>query len=72
MRNSVIDYAAAEAHGVTVCGTASSSTPPVEFDLGPARRLARGIVEEAAACALAGPVSAPWVPTCTHGASGCR
>jgi phosphoglycerate dehydrogenase-like enzyme len=24
MRNSVIDYAAAEAHGVTVCGTAST------------------------------------------------
>src|SRR5258707_10997023 len=31
MRNSVIDYAAAEAHGVTVCGTPSSSTPPVEL-----------------------------------------
>jgi len=27
MRNSVIDYTAAEAHGVTVCGTASSSAP---------------------------------------------
>lgn len=31
MRNSVIDYAAAEAHGVTVRGTAGSSTPPVEL-----------------------------------------
>ncbi|MEU1450351.1 D-2-hydroxyacid dehydrogenase family protein, partial [Streptomyces mirabilis] len=29
MRNSVIDYAAAKAGGVTVCGTQSSSTPPV-------------------------------------------
>ncbi len=28
MRNSVIDYAAAEAHGVTVSGTASSSARP--------------------------------------------
>jgi phosphoglycerate dehydrogenase-like enzyme len=31
MRNTVIDYAAAEANGVTVCGTPSSSTPPVEL-----------------------------------------
>lgn len=28
MRNSVIDYAAAEKHGVTVCGTASSPPRP--------------------------------------------
>ncbi|MFJ6928872.1 D-2-hydroxyacid dehydrogenase family protein [Streptomyces nigra] len=57
MRNSVIDYAAAEAHGVTVCGTASSSTPPVELTwalllgLG----LARGIVEESQALRTGGP-----------------
>ncbi|MFF5984840.1 D-2-hydroxyacid dehydrogenase family protein [Streptomyces olindensis] len=46
MRNSVIDYAAAEAHGVTVCGTASSSTPPVELTWALLLGLARGIVEE--------------------------
>ncbi|MGA5038310.1 D-2-hydroxyacid dehydrogenase family protein [Streptomyces capoamus] len=46
MRNSVIDYAAAEAHGVTVCGTASSSTPPVELTWALLLGLARGIVQE--------------------------
>ncbi|MCX5048297.1 MULTISPECIES: D-2-hydroxyacid dehydrogenase family protein [unclassified Streptomyces] len=46
MRNSVIDYAAAEAQGVTVCGTASTSTPPVELTWALLLGLARGIVEE--------------------------
>ncbi|MFF7259677.1 D-2-hydroxyacid dehydrogenase family protein [Streptomyces sp. NPDC008159] len=46
MRNSVIDYAAAEAHGVTVCGTASSSTPPVELTWALLLGLARGLVTE--------------------------
>ncbi|WP_030345228.1 D-2-hydroxyacid dehydrogenase family protein [Streptomyces sp. NRRL S-1022] len=46
MRNSVIDYAAAEAHGITVCGTASSSTPPVELTWALLLGLARGIVQE--------------------------
>ncbi|MFD0250925.1 D-2-hydroxyacid dehydrogenase family protein [Streptomyces sp. NPDC127113] len=46
MRNSVIDYAAAEAHGVTVCGTASSSAPPVELTWALILGLARGIVRE--------------------------
>ncbi|GAA3782115.1 D-2-hydroxyacid dehydrogenase family protein [Streptomyces chiangmaiensis] len=46
MRNTVVDYAAAEAHGVTVCGTASSSTPPVELTWALLLGLARGIVEE--------------------------
>ena len=46
MRNTVIDYAAARAHGVTVCGTASSSTPPVELTWALLLGLARGIVEE--------------------------
>ncbi|MFE1194931.1 D-2-hydroxyacid dehydrogenase family protein [Streptomyces olivaceoviridis] len=46
MRNSVIDYAAAEAHGVTVCGTASSSAPPVELTWALLLGLARGIVQE--------------------------
>ncbi len=49
MRNSVIDYAAARAQGVTVCGTASSSTPPVELTWALLLGLARGIVPEAEA-----------------------
>ncbi|MCQ8768356.1 D-2-hydroxyacid dehydrogenase family protein [Streptomyces telluris] len=55
MRNSVIDYAAAERHGVTVCGTASSSTPPVELTWALLLGLARGIVPEATALRLGGP-----------------
>ncbi|MEU0587830.1 D-2-hydroxyacid dehydrogenase family protein [Streptomyces sp. NPDC006132] len=55
MRNSVIDYAAAEAHGVTVCGTASSSTPPVELTWALLLGLARGIVEESTALRSGGP-----------------
>ncbi|MCK8431565.1 D-2-hydroxyacid dehydrogenase family protein [Streptomyces sp. D2-8] len=55
MRNSVIDYAAAEAHGVTVCGTASSSTPPVELTWALLLGLARGIVEENTALRSGGP-----------------
>ncbi|MFF8397269.1 D-2-hydroxyacid dehydrogenase family protein [Streptomyces sp. NPDC016172] len=55
MRNSVIDYAAAEAHGVTVCGTASSSTPPVELTWALLLGLARGIVEESSALRSGGP-----------------
>ncbi|EGX57082.1 2-hydroxyacid dehydrogenase [Streptomyces zinciresistens K42] len=46
MRNSVIDYAAARAHGVTVCGTGSSPTPPVELTWALLLGLARGVVEE--------------------------
>ncbi|WP_328503073.1 D-2-hydroxyacid dehydrogenase family protein [Streptomyces sp. NBC_00457] len=55
MRNTVIDYAAAEAHGVTVCGTGSSSTPPVELTWALLLGLARGIVEEAGALRSGGP-----------------
>ncbi|MCL8017857.1 D-2-hydroxyacid dehydrogenase family protein [Streptomyces sp. AS02] len=55
MRNSVIDYAAAEAHGVTVCGTASSSTPPVELTWALLLGLARGIVEESTNLRSGGP-----------------
>ncbi|KUO20272.1 D-2-hydroxyacid dehydrogenase family protein [Streptomyces dysideae] len=55
MRNSVIDYAAAEAHGVAVCGTASSSTPPVELTWALLLGLARGIVEENNALRSGGP-----------------
>ncbi|AZQ34859.1 D-2-hydroxyacid dehydrogenase family protein [Streptomyces cyaneochromogenes] len=55
MRNSVIDYAAAEAHGVTVCGTASSSAPPVELTWALLLGLARGIVEESTNLRSGGP-----------------
>jgi phosphoglycerate dehydrogenase-like enzyme len=49
MRNSVIDYDAAERHRVTVCGTASSSTPPVELTWALLLALARSVVEESMA-----------------------
>ncbi|MGI5454917.1 D-2-hydroxyacid dehydrogenase family protein [Streptomyces sp. CA-249302] len=55
MRNTVIDYAAAEAHGVTVCGTASTSTPPVELTWALILGLARGLVEETNALRSGGP-----------------
>jgi phosphoglycerate dehydrogenase-like enzyme len=55
MRNSVIDYAAAEAHGITVCGTTSSSTPPVELTWALLLGLARGIVEESNSLRSGGP-----------------
>jgi phosphoglycerate dehydrogenase-like enzyme len=55
MRNSVIDHTAAEAHGVTVCGTASSSTPPVELTWALLLGLARGIVEESNSLRVGGP-----------------
>ncbi|MFD3753869.1 D-2-hydroxyacid dehydrogenase family protein [Streptomyces cyaneofuscatus] len=55
MRNSVIDFAAAERHGVTVCGTASSSTPPVELTWALLLGLARSIVPEANALRGDGP-----------------
>jgi phosphoglycerate dehydrogenase-like enzyme len=55
MRNSVIDYVAAEAGGVTVCGTESSGTPPVELTWALLLGLARGIVEESNALRANGP-----------------
>ncbi|OKK22961.1 2-hydroxyacid dehydrogenase [Streptomyces sp. CB00455] len=55
MRNSVIDLAAARRHGVTVCGTASSSTPPVELTWALLLGLARGLVRENTALREGGP-----------------
>ncbi|MGQ5650755.1 D-2-hydroxyacid dehydrogenase family protein [Streptomyces sp. EKR5.2] len=55
MRNTVIDHAAAQAHGVTVCGTASSSAPPVELTWALLLGLARGIFEESNALRDGGP-----------------
>ncbi|MFD4235228.1 D-2-hydroxyacid dehydrogenase family protein [Streptomyces sp. NPDC058542] len=55
MRNSVIDLDAAKRHGVVVCGTASSSTPPVELTWALLLGLARGIVPEVEALRSGGP-----------------
>ncbi|MFI1421120.1 D-2-hydroxyacid dehydrogenase family protein [Streptomyces sp. NPDC020731] len=55
MRNSVIDHAAAERNGVTVCGTRSSSVPPVELTWALLLGLARGIVTENNALRTGGP-----------------
>ncbi|WP_228923767.1 D-2-hydroxyacid dehydrogenase family protein [Streptomyces sp. DH7] len=55
MRNSAIDFDAAKRHGVTVCGTASSSAPPVELTWALLLGLARGIVPEAEALRTDGP-----------------
>lgn len=55
MRNTAIDYAAAERAGVTVCGTASSSTPPVELTWALLLGLARGLVQENAGFRTGGP-----------------
>ncbi|MEU5714201.1 D-2-hydroxyacid dehydrogenase family protein [Streptomyces sp. NPDC020403] len=55
MRNSVIDYAAAQRHGVTVCGTASTATPPVELTWALLLGLARGLVTEAGSMRGDGP-----------------
>ncbi|MCP9957595.1 MULTISPECIES: D-2-hydroxyacid dehydrogenase family protein [Streptomyces] len=55
MRNSVIDHAAAERNGVTVCGTESSPTPPVELTWALLLGLARGIVAENGALRSNGP-----------------
>ncbi|MGW6710001.1 D-2-hydroxyacid dehydrogenase family protein [Streptomyces sp. NPDC054956] len=55
MRNSVIDYAAAARAGVTVCGTGSASTPPVELTWALLLGLARGLVRESTAIRTDGP-----------------
>lgn len=55
MRNTVIDYAAAEAQAVTVCGTPSASTPPVELTWALLLGLARGLVTENEALRAGGP-----------------
>ncbi|MGV9425097.1 D-2-hydroxyacid dehydrogenase family protein [Streptomyces sp. NPDC003656] len=68
MRNSVIDYEAAEAHGVTVCGTASSSTAPVEMTWALILGLARGVVQESNALRQGG----PWQSTLGADLHGAR
>ncbi|MGW1714680.1 D-2-hydroxyacid dehydrogenase family protein [Streptomyces sp. NPDC002156] len=55
MRNASIDLAAAQAQGVTVCGTASSSTPPVELTWALLLGLARHLTVENRALREGGP-----------------
>ncbi|RKG92026.1 NAD(P)-dependent oxidoreductase, partial [Corallococcus terminator] len=55
MRNAAIDLSAAAAHGVTVCGTASATEPPVELTWALILALARNIVGENGAFRQAGP-----------------
>ncbi|WP_171163423.1 D-2-hydroxyacid dehydrogenase family protein [Streptomyces sp. I05A-00742] len=55
MRNASIDLAAAARHGVTVCGTASHSEPPVELTWALILGLARGLVAENTALRRSGP-----------------
>lgn len=55
MRNASIDLAAATAQGITVCGTASSSTPPVELTWALLLGLARQVTVESRAMREGGP-----------------
>lgn len=55
MRNAAIDLAAAAARGVVVCGTASSSEPPVELTWALLLGLARHVVAESQALRAGGP-----------------
>ncbi|MCQ1986042.1 D-2-hydroxyacid dehydrogenase family protein [Arthrobacter sp. zg-Y844] len=67
-RNASIDLAAARERGVTVCGTASSSTPPAELTWALILGLSRHLVPEATALRDRG----PWqqtIGTDLHGAT---
>ncbi|MGW0556377.1 D-2-hydroxyacid dehydrogenase family protein [Streptomyces sp. NPDC002926] len=55
MRNASIDLEAAARHGVTVCGTASSSEPPAELTWALILGLARHVVQEGSALRQNGP-----------------
>ncbi|MEV1167069.1 D-2-hydroxyacid dehydrogenase family protein [Nonomuraea sp. NPDC049784] len=55
MRNAAIDLHAARERGITVCGTGSSSTPPVELTWALILGLARHLLPEATAMRADGP-----------------
>ncbi|MET7905559.1 D-2-hydroxyacid dehydrogenase family protein [Streptomyces sp. NPDC005355] len=55
MRNASVDLEAAARHGVTVCGTASSSEPPAELTWALILGLARHVVRESTAVRDGGP-----------------
>lgn len=55
MRNAAIDLTAAARHGVTVCGTAGNTEPPVELTWALILGLARNLVTESTAMRTDGP-----------------
>lgn len=55
MRNAAVDLGAARAHGVTVCGTASSSAPPSELTWALILALARNVILESNTLRNGGP-----------------
>ncbi|WP_030805704.1 D-2-hydroxyacid dehydrogenase family protein [Streptomyces sp. NRRL S-337] len=55
MRNAAIDLAAAAGHGITVCGTASNTEPPVELTWALILGLARNVATESTAMRAGGP-----------------
>ncbi|MEU9123417.1 D-2-hydroxyacid dehydrogenase family protein [Streptomyces sp. NPDC048506] len=55
MRNAAIDLPAAARHGVTVCGTAGNTEPPVELTWALILGLARNVATESAAMRTGGP-----------------
>lgn len=55
MRNAAIDLEAAARHGVTVCGTASNTEPPVELTWALILGLARNLATESTAMRADGP-----------------
>ncbi|MGH3389455.1 MAG: D-2-hydroxyacid dehydrogenase family protein, partial [Actinomadura sp.] len=55
MRNAAVDLTAAAAHGVTVCGTTSTSTAPAELTWALILGLAREVVAENTALRAGGP-----------------
>ncbi|BDM66570.1 2-hydroxyacid dehydrogenase [Streptomyces nigrescens] len=55
MRNAAIDLTAAARHGITVCGTASNTEPPVELTWALILGLARNVVTESTAMRAGGP-----------------
>jgi phosphoglycerate dehydrogenase-like enzyme len=66
MRNASIDLDAATQHGVTVCGTASTSTPPAELTWALILGLTRHLVTENTALRTNG----PWQSTVGTGLNG--
>lgn len=68
MRNAAIDLAAAAERGITVCGTASHSTPPAELTWALIHGLTRHIAEEAGALRQNG----PWQTTVGRDLHGAR
>lgn len=66
MRNASIDLEACRERGIVVCGTGSSSTPPVELTWALILGLVRQVVPEATSLRESG----PWQSTLGHDLSG--